>query len=207
MGDSNETQEKILAASLALFADKGYHGTRTSEIARDSGVAEATIFKYFRSKKNLLSAVLEKIIADILPEIAFSTVVDWERIQDPLKGRPYLKEVLLEKISQVRQNFSAFRVIVTELQYHEDLKQIYLKQLMPNVIRMLEGFYEQGLAAGAFRPVDGHIAARCFVGSLVLMIVEDRVLKRDIDFSRDLDTILDIFQRGIGTQAEEENHA
>ena len=67
MGDSTETQERIIAAALRLFAEKGYHGTRTSEIARESGVAEATVFKYFRTKKILLAAVLEKIITEILP--------------------------------------------------------------------------------------------------------------------------------------------
>lgn len=202
MGDSSETQERIIAASLKLFAEKGYHGTRTSEIARESGVAEATVFKYFRTKKILLASVLQKIIADILPGIAFSTAVDFAQIKDPASGKTYLKAVLLEKIRQIRENFSAFRVLVTELQYHDDLKKTYLDQLVPSVIKMLEGFYTQGVEAGAFRKIDPHIAARSFLGSIVVMILEDVVLKKNIDFDHDLEAILDLYAHGIGIRKE-----
>ena len=71
------------------------------------------------------------------------------------------------------------------------------------VIKMLEGFYEQGVAAGVFRPIDPHIAARSFLGSMVVMILEDRVLKKNIDFSRDLEIIIDLYATGISIEKKE----
>jgi TetR/AcrR family fatty acid metabolism transcriptional regulator len=48
---------RILLAAEKLFAEQGYRGTRISEIARLSGVAEGTVYEYFESKENLLFSI------------------------------------------------------------------------------------------------------------------------------------------------------
>jgi AcrR family transcriptional regulator len=59
-------QKKIIEAALDAFAERGFHGTATKEIALRAGVAEATIFKYFPSKKGLLISVLEPAMEHLL---------------------------------------------------------------------------------------------------------------------------------------------
>lgn len=197
MGDSFETQEKILASALKLFAEKGYHGTATSEIAKDCKIAEGTIFKYFKTKKILLDSVLNKIINEILPNIAFSTKIDFSQLDDKEAAKQYIKEILLDKILMIRSNFNAFRVVVTELQYHDDLKKTYTDRLIPSVIGMLEGFYEAGVCQGFFRKMESHIVARSFMGVMAVMLLESVVLSRNTDFAKELDVIFDIFLNGI----------
>ena len=55
----DERRRVIIDAALALFARKGFRGTTTKEIAEAAGCSEATIFKYFTSKDELYSAILE----------------------------------------------------------------------------------------------------------------------------------------------------
>jgi AcrR family transcriptional regulator len=45
------SQQRILDAAVEAFAEQGYSGTATSEIARRAGVAEGTIFRYYPTKK------------------------------------------------------------------------------------------------------------------------------------------------------------
>jgi len=48
-------EDKILEAALELFTTKGFHGTPTSEIARTAGVANGTLFHYFKTKEDLIN--------------------------------------------------------------------------------------------------------------------------------------------------------
>ncbi len=50
-------EEKILAAALQLFVTKGFHGTPTSQIAKAAGVANGTLFHYFKTKEDLINAL------------------------------------------------------------------------------------------------------------------------------------------------------
>jgi AcrR family transcriptional regulator len=53
-----ERREAIIRAVRRLFADKGFHGTTTRELAEAAGVSEALLFKHFPTKEALYSAIL-----------------------------------------------------------------------------------------------------------------------------------------------------
>ncbi len=50
----NERQMRILEAAVDMFGEKGYASTSTSEIAKRAGVAEGTIFRYYKTKKRFI---------------------------------------------------------------------------------------------------------------------------------------------------------
>src|SRR5881397_3031749 len=57
-----ERQASIIAAAASLFAQKGFNGTTTREIAKTAGISEALLFKYFPTKRALYAAILaEKV--------------------------------------------------------------------------------------------------------------------------------------------------
>lgn len=49
-----EKQEKILITALKLFVQNGFHGTPTSKIAKEAGVANGTLFHYYQTKEDLI---------------------------------------------------------------------------------------------------------------------------------------------------------
>jgi len=54
-----ETEKNILIAATKLFSEQGYNGVSTRKIAEQAGVNEITLFRYFKSKSNLLQAVIK----------------------------------------------------------------------------------------------------------------------------------------------------
>lgn len=58
MKKGQQTKERIINVARTLFATKGFDMTRTNEIASACNVSEATIYKYFDSKKDLLLATI-----------------------------------------------------------------------------------------------------------------------------------------------------
>ncbi len=54
----DERRSAIVAAVRRVFAEKGFHGTTTRELAREAGVSEALLFKHFPNKQALYAAML-----------------------------------------------------------------------------------------------------------------------------------------------------
>jgi AcrR family transcriptional regulator len=54
---------KILDTAISCFADRGYHGTTTKEIAVAANVTEGSVFRLFRSKENLFEQALRKVVS------------------------------------------------------------------------------------------------------------------------------------------------
>lgn len=55
----DETQLRIIDATMTLIVDKGYSGATTKDIAKVAGVNESTIFRRFNGKKEIVLAALE----------------------------------------------------------------------------------------------------------------------------------------------------
>jgi AcrR family transcriptional regulator len=60
------TQEKILKVALELFSTRGFYKTTTRQISRKAGVAEGTLFNYFRSKEDLALYFFEREVEGII---------------------------------------------------------------------------------------------------------------------------------------------
>jgi AcrR family transcriptional regulator len=55
----DDKKERILDAALALFAERGFHGTAVPEIADAAGVGAGTIYRYFESKEAIVNALYQ----------------------------------------------------------------------------------------------------------------------------------------------------
>src|SRR5699024_3197350 len=64
-----QKQKNIIAAASSLFAEKGYAATSTSEIAQKAGVAEGTIFRHYKNKKELLISIVTPIMVEFIAPI------------------------------------------------------------------------------------------------------------------------------------------
>lgn len=65
------TSQKIIDAAMALIRDKGYVATTTKEIAKNAGVNECTLFRKFKSKKDIVlhGVNQEEWRAGVTPEL------------------------------------------------------------------------------------------------------------------------------------------
>ncbi|HET7657090.1 MAG TPA: helix-turn-helix domain-containing protein, partial [Bacillales bacterium] len=69
-----EKQWRILESATKVFAEKGFEKSRTADIAKAAGVAEGTIFRYFKSKKDLLLGLVVPLITKFFRPLAFRSV-------------------------------------------------------------------------------------------------------------------------------------
>ena len=69
---SDDKRSRILHAAVKVFARRGYFASRVADVARRAGVADGTIYLYFRNKEDAFCRVIETVIVD---ELAVSAVV------------------------------------------------------------------------------------------------------------------------------------
>ncbi|WP_437485251.1 TetR/AcrR family transcriptional regulator [Sorangium sp. So ce1014] len=146
-----EAQKKIVEAAVTAFAEHGFHGTATRDIARRAGVAEATIFKYFPTKRDLLLGVLGPAIEQLVgPAMA--------RSMDPLFNATYptfeafLRALLAERAAFVRAHPQLVRILAQELPFDADLRiGIAGRVFAPFLARgiaLIERFQREGQVVG-----------------------------------------------------------
>src|SRR5688572_30846446 len=79
-------RERILEAAVRIFAEKGFYNAKVSQIAEEAGVADGTIYLYFKSKDDLLISLFEDRM---------------EKINDDLRGRLARAKSADERLRQV----------------------------------------------------------------------------------------------------------
>lgn len=156
-----EKQRRILESAIKLFAEKGFHGSSTSEIARDAGVAEGTIFRHFKTKKDLLYA----LIAPMLIKFASPLILkDVKRIMDAdLPADKIIENLYRNRLELVRQNWPRMRIIIQEAQFHPEIMDALLTNVAEKARGLADLFVRQRIEKGEFRdlPVE-HILRAIF---------------------------------------------
>jgi hypothetical protein len=61
---SDDKRRRILQAAVKVFARKGYFAARVAEIAQRAGVADGTIYLYFRGKEDILVSLFDELMAE-----------------------------------------------------------------------------------------------------------------------------------------------
>ncbi len=64
-----DKQKELLAAALKLFVEFGFHGTATSKIAKEAGVANGTLFHYYKTKDDLIMSLYIAIKMQMSDEV------------------------------------------------------------------------------------------------------------------------------------------
>ncbi|MCP3029898.1 TetR/AcrR family transcriptional regulator [Halobacillus sp. A1] len=142
-------QAKILEAAIEIFAEKGYAATSTSEIAKKAGVAEGTIFRHYKTKKELLiSIVTPGIIKLTVPFFAnqFVSEVFKEKSES---YEQLLRKIIRNRFEFVQKNIPLLKIILQEMAFHEELKQsfqnIFIKKIFPKFDEAVTQFKKDGL--------------------------------------------------------------
>ena len=105
-----ERRAAILEAAIETFAQRGFHHARVSDVARQAGVADGTIYLYFKSKDDLLISLFEEKMEEIVETFRVEVNAS-ERSHDRLRcfielhlrmvsERPSLAEVMTVELRQ-----------------------------------------------------------------------------------------------------------
>jgi AcrR family transcriptional regulator len=203
-----ERRNQILDAAALLFARKGYKGATIREIAREAGVAEGTIYNYFDSKHDLLISLPQRISWPMV-----SSFVRSARSQGPdtmADDEEQMVQLLQASMTSIQQHTDAVKVLLAYIPFmEEEIQSQFLEQTTLFFTRIfdLEGFLQSRIEAGTFRSLDTAIAARAFVGMVLIFVLSQEILPGrkavPMSYEKIAREVVQLFLYGAVAQPEE----
>ena len=196
--EKTNTRDKILEAAIELFAEKGFNGTTTKEIAEAADVNESLIFRHFSTKRDLYGAIIEKKI-DEEPGIEHPI----QTYQDTKDDHLIFKSIAQRMLNKCGNDSSFIRLLhFSALEGHE-LSDMFFSTYVEYVDMLLCDYIETRIADGAFKKVHALCASQAFIGMIVNHIIVKELFgekKRSKTTNEELvNTFVTVFLDGIKT--------
>ena len=154
-----DKRRQILDGAVVVFAQKGYFAARISDIARAAGIADGTIYLYFKNKEDIVVSlfgdVLERHLARAVEEIA--------RARTP---REKLLAIARHQLAALSERRDVAILFQTELRQWTLLSRISSHELR-RYFELLSKIVEDGQKRGDFRKeIPRNVVVRAFFGAL-----------------------------------------
>jgi AcrR family transcriptional regulator len=180
---ADRRRDELLATALRLFADRGYRSTTIADIARATGTAHGLVYHYFRSKDDLLEAILDRYT--FLPRLREILAVSPDRPADVV-----LAEIAVSFSRLLDERTDLLRLVVAESATNPVVARA-LAHVMDEGLVLLNDYLRARIEAGELRPHDPSVPARALFWS----IITRHLAPADADgFEQDL---ADILLRGV----------
>lgn len=192
-------KRRIIEAAIICFAEQGFEATSTSQIARHAEVAEATIFRHFNTKQELLMRLVKPVAGRLLIPAA---IEELDEIRATTDGsfRSAATVVMKSRIAFADRYAPLLRIIVQELPLNTELRSLLfsdeLSRAVQLVVTTVEGFVERGDIRPDIPP--GRIFR--WFGSLLIGYYLNRSLMPSNAFDDDaeIEATIDFMMRGAG---------
>ena len=158
--DRAAKRDRILDAAERVFAQRGFFAAKVADIAREAGVADGTIYLYFKNKDDLLISLFESRMERVNRILA-------DAIASAKRPRDQLDAFVRAYLALIAQEPTAAEVLTIELRQSTKFMREYSQQRFADLLRLLAGVIAAGQAAGELSDaVPAPHAARMIFGML-----------------------------------------
>jgi AcrR family transcriptional regulator len=150
--------EAVLEAAALVFAERGFHGASTQDIADRLGMRQASLYYYFSSKEAALEEVCRRGIEHIIGDTELIAA-------GPGGATERLAAIMRRHIEPLAENCASLRAYLHEVRFLPKEARRRIGKLARRYERIVEEVLEQGIAAGELRPdLDVQIARDAILG-------------------------------------------
>lgn len=161
---------EILEAATKIFSEKGFENSRTSDIAKEANIAEGTIFRYYKTKKDLLMGLFIPMIIKFFRPMMLSSVEKIFNNKD-LSIEEVIKAIFMDRLQLIRKNMPLVKTLIIEAAYKPEILEALRETLLPKVVEVIDGFIIKNIEKGIFKDMDPRIMTRSFMSILAGYIV------------------------------------
>ncbi|WP_419881871.1 TetR/AcrR family transcriptional regulator [Peribacillus sp. B-H-3] len=137
--------KQIIDAAVVIIAENGYHQAQVSKIAKQAGVADGTIYLYFKNKEDILVSLFQEKMGYFV-----------EQIEEEIRGKKSSAEKLLVLIKKHFQILSddVHLATVTQLELRQSNKELRLRinDVLRGYLTVIDRIIREGKENGEFLP-------------------------------------------------------
>lgn len=190
-GPGSEKYQRILDAAVEVIAERGYFNSPVSAIAKRAGVADGTIYLYFKSKDDVLRTAIDTTFAKFYEKVEerFAT------LKGPQEQLEYIAEVHLES-AQV--NRSVAILMQTEMRQSAKFIAEFSHHHLVKYIQVVREVVRRGQQEGIFRAdVSDGVVAHCMFGAIDELLSSAVFTGRTYDAKQTARQVMDVLLKGI----------
>ena len=167
-----DRRQQILEAALAVFAEQGFDGATTKDIAARAEVTHGLIYFYFESKEDLFLAAFEHEAKGVFAQVDFAKeITDDQPVELALT-------IMLARFLRALSSPQAQHLlrVMMHLAAHRErtvgpLKEcnLYMATQVNQLVERLQQYLDRQMALGRLRKVDTHLVATLLLGSAMML--------------------------------------
>src|ERR1700722_15869116 len=186
----NERSAEIIAAARVVIAERGYEATSMLAIAEHAGVVEGTLYRFFKTKEDLMLRVAEEWLEELLEEdFGLSSIRGtWNR----------LRHLIWRALHLMRSQPAVSRFVLIEMRPTPTYRSTNLFKLTRRFTADVRAVCEEAIQSGEFR----NDVAPSLLRDMIFGCIEHQTwsfLRREGDFRIDevADSIAHVIYRGM----------
>jgi TetR/AcrR family fatty acid metabolism transcriptional regulator len=144
MSRNSNRKVQIIDAAIKVFADKGFYNATVADVARTAGIADGTIYLYFKNKDDLLISLFETKMEKILDR--FTTA-----LSPALSAKEKLKRFIQLHFQLIEEDQNLAEVFQVELRQSSKFLKDYHNQKFIDFLNVIGQIIKQGQLSGEFR--------------------------------------------------------
>lgn len=186
-----DKREAILRAATRVFARNGYFNSKVADIASAAGVADGTVYLYFKSKEEILHSIFDRSV----DEAVAAAREQMETLDDPREKLRRIAHLHLERLGADRDLAIVFQV---ELRGSTKFMEEFSAAGFATYLGLIRSTVEEGQRAGVFRAeLNAKVISKILFGALDEMATNWILSKRRYKLPPMADQVLDIFLNGV----------
>jgi len=155
-----DKRNRILRAAIRIFSQKGFFNSKVSEIARASGVADGTIYLYFKNKEDLLISLFEEKMGEVVADVR-------HRISAGEGALGKLRIFVDNHMGLLEREGGLIEVLQVELRQSNKFLKDYTPVKFFEYLEVISDILEEGKREGVFRAdLNVRVARRAIFGAL-----------------------------------------
>ena len=190
---TGDKYHRILEAAVKVFAEKGFHQSTISQIAREAGVADGTIYLYFKNKDDILVQFFQYKTKQVFSGFR-------EEVKKADSAVDKLRNLVLRHLTEFQRDRNMAIVYQAFAHHKNDLVEGNIREMSKMYLEMVSEILELGQQEGSMRK-DMYVGLvkRFILGAVESAISNWLRSRKEYDLASMADPLIDLFIRGIGT--------
>lgn len=185
--DGETRRRQIVEAAIGCFAERGYAGTTTRELAQRVGITEAALYRYYPSKQSLYDAIIE---AKMKPIELAAHMAPFETEGNEVA---FFEELAREILRRIDGDPHFLRILMYSALEGHAMAGAFFAARVRQLREYLTTYVKRRVDSGAFRPIDPVLAARAFLGMVFDHIVVCRIYDQRSTYPQEPELVASTF--------------
>ncbi len=183
----------ILEGAMKVFAENGFHKSQVSRIAKEAGVADGTIYLYFKKKEDILTSLFQEKLGELVEKFNLA-------VRESTSPKDALRKICEIHFSELENNIHMAYLTQIELRQSDLELRKEIGLALKRYIILIENILEKGKNDGSFRSdLDVKLVRLLIFGGMDEVVTSWLISGQKYSLTAQVGPTLDFFLRGIET--------